>query len=130
MLAAWLIGGVLVLGGIIWGIITFVTYVEENYDYNVFDVWNIIMLSVMFLIWLVVLFYAYAGGESFDVMNYWICGIVSVILFVVMFIRNLKNTSLTIAIGATILQVAAVAVIAFIIVVVMFLSGYSKERIR
>jgi len=130
MLAAWLIGGVLVLGGIIWGIITFVTYVEENYDYNVFDVWNIIMLSVMFLIWLVVLFYAYAGGESFDVMNYWICGIVSVILFVVMFIRNLKNTSLTIAIGATMLQVAAVAVIAFIIVVVMFLSGYSKERIR
>ena len=125
MLAAWLIGGVLVLGGIIWGIIEFIKYVDEEYDYNVFNVWNIVMLLTMFLIWLVVLLFA--GSASFDVLNYWICGIVTLILFVIMFMRNLKNTSLPIAIGALILQVAAVAVIAFIIAAVAFFSGGKRE---
>ena len=126
MFAAWLIGGVLVLAGIIWGIIAFIKYVEEKYDYNVFNIWNIVMLLVMFFIWLIVLWLGYATesqGGSFDILNYWVCGIVTAILFVIMFIRNLKNTSLPIAVGASALQVASIAVIALIIAVTLLLSG-------
>ena len=125
MIAVYIIGGVLVVAGVVWGIVAFKRYTEEVYEYNIFNMPNLLMLLVMSIIWIILLILRV--NMEVDPLNYLISGIVTGVVLIVMFIRNLRQTSLPVAIGALVLQVATTSVIILIVAGTIFFSGRRQE---
>ncbi len=120
MIAAYIIGGVLLIAGIIWGIWAFTSHVVAVYDYNIFNVPNLLMLFIMFIIWIVLIYMAGFTDIQVENLNYIISAAVTGVVLIIMFIRNLRHTSLPVAIGSLVLQIAATFIIIFIIAGFLF----------
>ena len=131
MIAVWVFGGLLILGLGGWGIWKFLNYVNDKYDYNLFNWPNVLILAGTFAIVAVVYAFVRMIAEptaepNTELLNYLVCGGVVAISMLIVFIRNLRATSLGIAIVSLFLQVALMAV-GVLVLLTGFFTGGRKE---
>lgn len=126
MVALYLIGGALIIAGILFAVVWFTQHVKKTYGYNVFNAPNLLMLGTIFVIWVIVLVVAVTTEDALDPLNYRVCGFATIAIWIVMFIRNLKHTSLPVATGALGLQIAATGVI-LMVVILTFVWGILRR---
>jgi hypothetical protein len=87
-------------------------YIKKKYDYNIFEGQNNILVGVGILVWpvgLLITIWATPDGEpiKFVWSSYLSCGLISLCLFIWLFIRNLIKSSVLCAIVAPFYQIVA-----------------------
>lgn len=116
LLCVYVISGIVLPVGVVWGIRKFWKYIEYKYNYNIFDVKNICLVGIALGVWLVPLliiwFHCRVFGKTPEGTASWLpwagCGLISVILLISMFIRTAKATPLGMAIIIFFVQVVVI----------------------
>jgi hypothetical protein len=131
MIAISIIVGIIFLCITIYGIWKFYLYVREVYDYNVFNIWIIVILTFLFLFFFVLLFNYNPHGGSITKLDLFVSGGVACVAILGAFFWNWKNTSFLVALIATILQTFCAFMIAIIIIIIIMSTiGRSKKEER
>jgi protein-S-isoprenylcysteine O-methyltransferase Ste14 len=131
MIAISIIVGIIFLCITIYGIWKFYLYVREAYDYNVFNIWIIVILTFLFLFFFVLLFNYNPHGGSITKLDLFVSGGVACVAILGAFFWNWKNTSFLVALIATILQTFCAFMIAIIIIIIIMSTiGRSKKEER
>ena len=117
MLAAYVIGGVIGLGLLVWGIIALYLHCKENYSYNIFNWINMALMFIAGAIWLVIVIggYMYEIEACREPLNHIICGVTTIAVVGYSFYRNIKHTSFLCALGAQALQMFSVIIALFLL---------------
>jgi hypothetical protein len=131
MIAISIIAGIIFLCVTIYGIWKFYLYVSEVYDYNVFNIEIIVILTILFLFFFVLLFNYDPHGGSITKLDLFVSGGVACVAILGAFFWNWKNTSFLVALIATILQTFCSFMIAIIIIIIIMSTiGRSKKEER
>jgi hypothetical protein len=124
MEAAVLIGAFLALAGFVWGGIATRKHIAENFDYNIFSLPNLFFGGVA-LISIAISIYVAADAKAFTTNSQVLLGF-SGIVYLVMYIVNLRKSNWWLALISVIYQIVTSALIVFIILWIW--AKFSKKR--